>query len=209
MRTKIVGSLRASILAKLALFAALLHAQDATLKALKDRAERGTLSDRREFVRGDTGKWNDAAMLQHAPPLAQKPPGISLDDWADQLSENKTETTAADENWLIFRTRQLDDNDRVWVEKIERHGNEFTVVLNEAIWQGRYFKTFTYYEVTAVNLGKLPLGEYTVKWFVKPLTFKQLEKPAQPNRDNKDNWPLDEQPAERKAIELRTAFSVR
>lgn len=187
-----------------------LHAQEAhTIRALKDRAERGTLSDKREFVRGDTGKWNDKATLQPAPPLQQKPPGMSLDDWADEIAEKKAATTDADDNWLIFRTRQLDDHDRVWIEKIERRGNEFTVVLHEAIWQGKYFKTFTYYEVTAVNLGPLPPGDYTVKWLVKPLTFKQLEKPAQPNRDLKDNWPLDEQPVAGKPVELQVAFSTR
>lgn len=193
--------------------ALLLHAQEAppatNLKALRERTERGTLSDQREFVRGDTGKWNDKATLQHAPPLQQKPPGMSLDNWAEELAETKAATTATDDNWLIFRTRQLDDNDRVWIEKIERRGNEFTVELNEAIWRGRYFKTFTYYEVTAVNLGPLPPGNYSVKWLVKPLTFKQLEKPAQPNRDNKENWPIDEQPAGDKPAELQAAFTVR
>ena len=124
------------------------------------------------------------------------------------MAEKTPQTKTTDDNWLIFRTRQLDDSDRVWVEKIERRGNEFTVTMSEAIWQGRYQKTFTYYEVTAVNLGPLPPGDYEVKWVVKPLTFKQLEKPALPNRDNKDNWPTDEQPAGGKPVELQTAFSV-
>ncbi|MEQ1859079.1 MAG: hypothetical protein ABMA13_04020 [Chthoniobacteraceae bacterium] len=190
--------------------AMLLQAQESqTIKAVKDRSERGTLSDQRQMVRGDTGKWSDKSTLQHAPPLRQKPQGVSLDDWADQLAEKNVATTSGDDNWLIFRSRQLDDNDRVWIEKIERRGSEFTVVLHEAIWQGNYFKTFTYYEVTAVNLGPLPPGNYSVKWLVKPLTFKQLEKPAQPNRDNKDNWPIDEQPAAGKPVGLRAAFSVR
>lgn len=188
----------------------MLQAQEVTvIKAVRDRAQRGTLSDQRQFVRGDTGKWSDAAMLQHAPPLVQKPQGLLLDEWAEQLAEKKTATTAGDDNWLIFRSRQLDDNDRMWIEKIERRGNEFTVTMHEAIWQGNYFKTFTYFEVTAVNFGRLPPGDYTVKWLVKPLTFKQLEKPAQPNRDNKDNWPTDEQPASGKPVELHAVFSVR
>jgi len=63
---------------------------------------------------------------------------------------------ATDDNCLIFQTRQLDDNDRVWVESVERQGNEFTIVMKEAIWQGYYYKTFTGYEVLVVNLGKLP-----------------------------------------------------
>ncbi len=189
---------------------AMLNAQESTtLKAVKDRAERGTLSDQRQLVRGDTGKWNDSATLQHAPPLAQKPQGMSLDDWADELSEKKPATTAADDNWLLFRTRQLDDNDRVWIEKIERSGNAFTITMHEAIWQGNYFKTFTYYEVDAVNLGKLSVGDYTVKWIVKPLTFKHLEKPREAQNNYQTNWPTDDQPGSGKAVELKAAFSVR
>jgi hypothetical protein len=188
----------------------MLHAQESqTVKVLKDRSERGTLSDQRQMIRGDTGKWNDAAKLQHAPPIQQKPQGLSLDDWADQLAEKKVVTTAADDNWLLFRTRQLDDSDRVWIERIERRGDEFTVTLNEAIWQGRYQKTFTYYEVTAVNLGPLPPGNYSVKWLVKPLAFKQLEKPREAQQNYQTNWPTDEQPAAGKPVELQAAFSVR
>ncbi|MDZ4401888.1 hypothetical protein [Prosthecobacter sp.] len=188
----------------------MLHAQESTvIKTVKDRAERGTLSDQRQLVRGDTGKWNDAATLQHAPPLAQKPQSMSLDDWSDELSEKKPATTATDDNWLLFRTRQLDDNDRVWIEKIERSGNAFTITMHEAIWQGNYFKTFTWYEVTAVNLGKLPAGDYTVKWIVKPLTFKQLEKPREAQNNYQTNWPTDDQPGSGKAVELKAAFSVR
>lgn len=190
--------------------AVLLHAQESqTIKALKDRSERGTLSDQRQMVRGDTGKWSDKPTLQHAPPIEQKPQGVSLDDWADQLAGRKPEAAASEDNWLIFRTRQLDDNDRVWIDRIERRGNEFTVVLHEAIWQGRYNKTFTYYEVTSVNLGKLPPGNYSVRWLVKPLTFTQLEKPREAQRDYLTNWPVDDQPASAKPVELHAGFSVR
>ncbi len=55
-----------------------------------------------------------------------------------------------------------------------------------------------------MNLGKLPPGEYTVKWMVKPLTFKQLEGPGAP----KDGWPKDEQPGGAKPLALSIAFSV-
>jgi hypothetical protein len=178
------------------------------IKTVKDRAERGTLSDQRQIVRGDSGKWNDAATLLHAPPIQQKPQGMSLDDWTDELTEKKPSAKADDDHWLLFRTRQLDDNDRVWIEKMERRGNEFIVTTHEAVWQGSYFKTFTYYEVTAVNLGKLPPGDYTVKWIVKPFTFTQLEKPREAQNNYQTNWPTDEQPAERKPVELTVEFRV-
>jgi hypothetical protein len=188
-------------------------AGDSWTRSLKDRTERGTLQDAFQNVRGDSGKWRDEPILQHAPPLAQKPPKLPLDDWADQLLEKADfATTANDDNWLFFRTRQLDDNDRLWIERIERKGNQFTVVLSEAIWQGRYFKTFTYYGVFGVNLGKLPPGKYEAKWVVQPLSFKQFEGDGRPSRqvDGRpvDNWPKDERPAEKKPVELKTTFTV-
>lgn len=186
------------------LFTGLLHSQE-VVKAVQDRTQRGTLSDQRQLVRGDTGKWNDAAMLLHT----KKPTGMPLDDWFDESSEKKPAVTAADESWLLFRTRQHDDNDRVWIEKIERNGNEFTITMHEAIWQGNYFKTFTYYEVDAVNLGKLPAGDYSVKWVVKPLTFKYLEKPREAQNNYQTNWPTDDQPGSGKPVELKAAFSVK
>lgn len=179
-----------------------------TLRAVKERHERGTLSDQRELVRGDSGKWRDAARLQVAPSIQRKSAGVKLDDWADELAEAQPPTKATDDNWLIFRTRQLDDNDRVWIERIERSGNTFTVTMHQAIWQGKYFKTFTYYEVTAVNLGKLPPGAYTVKWIVKPFTFKQLEKPREAVQNYQTNWPVDDQPTRGKAVELKAELSV-
>ena len=177
---------------------------DSWTKALKDRAKRGTLHDVFQNVRGDSGKWNDEPILQHALPIRQKPAKMSLDDWADQLLERDFQTTSNDDNWLLLRTRQLDDNDRVWVERIDRRGNQFTIVVSEAIWQGRYSKTFTYYSALGVNLGKLAPGKYEAKWIIKPLVFKQFEGDGRPN----DNWPKDERLADRKPTESRITFSV-
>lgn len=172
-------------------------------RALEQRAARGTLADRRELVRGDTGKWNDAARIQLAPPLERKPPGRSLDDWgADTNVVRAIKPTVTNDFSVIFRSRQLDDNDRVWVERIERQGNEFVITMNEAVWQGWYQKTFTYYQVLGVNLGKLGPGSYSVKWRIQPLDFKRFEDPGQP----RDNWPKDEAPARRKPVELSLSF---
>jgi hypothetical protein len=118
-----------------------------------------------------------------------------------------------EDNWLLFKTRQLDDNDRLWIERIEREGNQFTIVFSEAIWQGRYMKTFTFYNVYGVNLGKLPPGTYTAKWVTKPLEFRAFEgtgKPVdqQPNQPPTDNWPKDEHPADEEASELTVEFTV-
>jgi hypothetical protein len=180
---------------------------DAWTRTLKQRSERGTLSDQRESVRGDSGKWNDEARLQHIPSLEGKPSGKSLDDWADaQVAGKEPQTaTANDDHWLMLRTQQLDDNDRVWVERIERRGNEFEIVLRHAVWRGKYSKNFTFYQVEAVNLGKLPPGNYTAKWIIQPLEFTRYEDPGQP----RDNWPKDELPSSnRKPVELTTEFTV-
>ena len=165
----------------------------------------------RESVRGDTGKWNDAAILQVAPPLATKPPSLNLDNWADQLLETTVQPRANGEIWLLFRTRQLDDNDRVWVEKVDLLGKEITVTMREAIWQGNYFKTFTYYEVLAVNLGIQTAGDYTVKWVVEPLVFKQFDGDGKPFAKNgkPQNRPKDAVPGKGEAVTVEVKFEVK
>ena len=181
-----------------------LRAQDWT-KESRDRVKRAALHDSVQQVRGDSGKWNDEARLQHAPPLAQKPAKMSLDAWADQLLKVKVELTDQDDNLLILRTEQLDDNDRVWVERIERRGRQLTIVANQAKWQGKYFRNFTYYQVIGLNLGKLEPGTYEAKWIVQPLTFAKFD------GDGKaldSNWPRDESPVAKKPTERRLTFVV-
>jgi len=186
---------------------------DSWTRTLTERAERGTLQDVFQKVRGDTGRWSDEPRLLHAPPVETKPAKTSLDDWLDQLLEKPAHVaTASEDNWLLLRTRQFDDNDRLWVERIERRGNQFTLTLNEAIWQGKYSKTFTFYHVYGVNLGKLPPGDYDAKWVIAPLTFKQFEGDGRPasfaSGKQLDNWSKDEAPAEKKPVELRIKFRV-
>jgi hypothetical protein len=183
---------------------------DTWTKEVQDRTKRGTLRDAYQKVRGDSGKWNDDPKLQHAPPLSLKPANMSLDDWYDRLERTRRRPlTPADDNWLLFKTKQLDDNDRVWVERVERGRNQFTVTLNQAIWKGRYQKTFTYYNVFGVNLGKLAPGSYEVKWIIKPLVFRQFEGNGRPlDEERRDNWSKDERPADKKPVELSTTFKV-
>lgn len=181
-----------------------LRADDWTRES-KDRAKRAALHDSGQLVRGDSGKWNDRARFQHAPPIAQKPAKQSLDGWADQLLKEKVELTDKDDNWLIVRTEQLDDNDRVWINRIERRGRQITVIANEAKWQGKYFRNFTCYHVIGVNLGKLEPGKYEVKWTVRPLVFTKFDGDGKPIENN---WPMDERPADKKPVELNLAFTV-
>ena len=180
---------------------------DKWTQQLKDRSKRGTLHDAYQKVRGDSGKWNDDPKLQHVPPPPSKTP---LDDWYDQMERTRRlPLTPKDDNWLLFKTQQLDDNDRLWIERIERDGNQFTVVLNQAIWHARYQKTFTWYGVFGVNLGKLPAGKYEARWVIKPLVFKQFEGNGR-SRDEKrrDNWSKDERPSDKKPVKLTAGFVV-
>ena len=170
----------------------------------KDGAKRDALHDASQQVRGDSGKWRDEPGLQHAPPIETKPAKTSLDDWADVLERKDFQLTADNESWLIFRGRQLDDNDRVWVERIERLENKVAVVIHQAKWQGRYFKTFTYYPVIAVNLGKLEEGKYEVQCVVKTPTFTQFDGDGKPTV----NWPKDERPADSKPLEMKLSFTI-
>jgi hypothetical protein len=181
-----------------------LAAQDWT-KESKDRAKRAALHGSAQLVRGDSGKWNDDAQLLHAPPIEQKPAKMSLDAWTDQLLKKKIELTEKDDHWLIFRTAQLDDNDRIWVERIERRGRTITVVANQAKWQGKYFRNFTCYEVIGLNLGKLEPGQYEAKWLSQPLVFSKFDGDGKPVNTN---WPKDDRPADKKPAEVRLMFSV-
>lgn len=173
-------------------------------RVLKPAAERDSLSDRTLHIRGDSGKWTEKPRLQHAPPIARKPAVLALDDWADQLPDQKVTTDSNDDNWLLFRTKQLDDNDRVWIDRIERKGNRFTVVTKQAIWQGRYRKNFTYHKLLAVNLGRLEPGRYQVRWTLVPMEFRQFERPGSP----RNQWPKEVQPAEGEPEVLKLAFTV-
>lgn len=106
--------------------------------------------------------------------------------------------------WLIFRTAQLDDHDRLWIKKIERKKDHITIVLNHAVWQGDYAKNFTWYGIFAVNPGTLPPGKYQAKWIVKPFGFLQFEDPG----NRRTSWPKDEQAIEGKDISVATSFTV-
>jgi len=179
-------------------------ADDWTREA-KDRDKRAALHNSAQLVRGDSGKWNDDARLQHAPPIEQKPAKATLDSWADDLLKKTVELTEKDDNWLILRTAQLDDNDRVWVEKIERRGQQITVVANQAKWQGKYFRNFTYYQAIGLNLGKLEPGKYEVKWIAQPMEFTKFDGDG---KAVETSWPKDEKAVDKKPTELRLTFTV-
>jgi hypothetical protein len=197
----------------LAVLIAPLDAQDTPAEArtgrdwvleLKDRARRSRLHDAAQQVRGDSGKWNDEPRLQPAPGPEIKPAGLALDDWCDRLLQSNEQPAGNQEVWLFFRGRQLDDNDRMWIERIERRGNQFEIVACEAAWQGRYFRNFTYFHVIGVNLGKLEPGRYEARWTIKPLAFGAFDRPGPPA----EAWPEDERPRGEKPAEYTATWTV-
>lgn len=157
------------------------------IKSIDSPSERGTIEDKSERIRGDSGKWRDDARLQVAP--SPDPDAPSFDDWADGLPDDPGSFEAGKEVWLIYRTEQLDDNDRVWVESVKRdlENGKITVVFARATWQGNYRKNFTWYSATGVNLGPLPAGNYEVEWIEKLFEFRQFDDPAK----RQDAWPAD------------------
>lgn len=174
-------------------------------RELAEPVQRGKLQDAFQFVRGDTGKWSDEPKLLCAP-LTDKPSKTSLDEWFDQMERRRGAPPRADEDaWLLFRTRQFDDNDRIWIERIERRGKRISIVMNEAIWQGKYFKTFTFYQTYGINLGKLAPGEYSVDWTIRSRAFRQFAGEGKPTPEN---WPNDDAPAEKKPVVITMKISV-
>jgi hypothetical protein len=189
--------------AVLALLATPLWADDWT-RELEDRADRNRLAGAAQWIRGDSGKWNDEPRLQAAPALEKKPPKLSLDDWCDQLLQSEVQFKSGEDVWLFFRSRQLDDNDRMWIERVARRGDQFEVVACEAVWQGKYFKNFTGYHVLGVNLGKLAPGRYDAKWTIQPLTFRKFDRPP----PLAAAWPLEASPQEQEPVVLDVTIEV-
>lgn len=173
-------------------------------KAISDRAQRGTLHDALQVVRGDSGRWSDACALRMAPSLQRKPASTSFDDWFDELSAQAPPLAARDDVYLLLRTAQLDDNDRLWLQRVERRGNSLHVVFQHAVWQGYYRKNFTYYQVFAVQLGPLEPGTYEVTCGIEPLAFTKFGGDGRPQ----DNWPADDEPADRPPVELSTSLII-
>ncbi len=155
-----------------------------------------TLSQVYEFVRPSSGVTSKEDQLIVVP--GPKPKDQTPSQWFGGGLKAGNDPTADQETWLLFRSMQLNDNDRMWIERVERAGDTFTVTMSRAHWSGAYAKNGTFHEVHGVNLGKLPAGKYTVKWIVRKSSFKEF---------GKDGWPKDLKPAQ--PTELKASFPVR
>lgn len=165
------------------------------LKQVKSPKNRGTLRDAYQHV--TTGKRTIRDELQVAPPIDKLGVYVELETLFETLKQKRIRFSSDGNTWLLFRSKQLDDNDVEWIERVERRGNEFTVTSRRAIWDGDYAKNITFHNVFGINLGKLAAGKYTVKWVIRRSRFLEFDK---------QRWPKDEKPA--KPMELKASFRV-
>jgi RNA polymerase sigma factor (sigma-70 family) len=154
-----------------------------------------TLSHVHEYVRSGPKSEGDQMIVVPGP----KPKEQTPSRWFGSGPKAGNDPTADQETWLLFRSKQLNDFDRMWVERVERADDTFTVTMSRAIWLGPYSANATFHEVHGVNLGKLPAGKYTVKWVVRESGYEKF---------GKDGWPPeDRKPAG--SAELKASFPVR
>jgi hypothetical protein len=97
-------------------------------------------------------------------------------EWFNSRLKADNVLTADQDTWLLFRSKQLNRTYGMWIERIERDENTFTVTMNgpEAAAGDDH------YEVHGVNLGKLPTGTYKVKWIIRSGRPPKDSKPAEP-----------------------------
>jgi hypothetical protein len=153
-----------------------------------------TLSHVHEYVRPSSGVTSKEDQLIVVP--GPKPKERTPSQWFNSGLKADNDLAADQEAWLLFRSKQLSDFDRMWVERVERADDTFTVTMSRAIWLGPYAANATFHEVHGVNLGKLPAGKYTVKWIVRESGYEEF---------GKDGWPpKDRKPAQ--SAELKTSF---
>jgi hypothetical protein len=156
---------------------------------------RFTLSHVEEFVpvgSGVTSKRDELIVL----------PGSKGDQrpsqWFDSGLKAKHDLTAGKETWLLFRSQQHNSDDRLWVERIDRAGNTFTVTMNRAVWVGPNPVKGTFHQIHGISLGEVPAGKYVARWVIRDSTYTEVGKDRRP----KNLKPPTSQ-------EVQTSFQVR
>lgn len=104
-----------------------------------------------------------AEMLVVPGPRPQKQ---ALSQWIQSRLKADNVLTADQETWVLFRSQAMSDHDRMSIERIEQQGNLFIVTMNYTPYLGPLWRNAMYHEVHGINLGKLPAGDYTVKWMI-------------------------------------------
>eukprot|EP00913_Durusdinium_trenchii_P013392 g12573.t1 len=164
------------------------------LKQVKTPADRGTLHDAYQRVRRPPTTRDE---LRYVKPISRKPARQSLKQWFDD--RGAWIHSARDEAWVLFRSKHFSDNDRMWIQKITRKGNHFTVVMHRGIWLGPYYRNVGFHEYHGVNFGKLAPGDYKVAWLVMDQGFTKIDARG---------FPADGKPFEIVTARLSTSFTV-
>jgi hypothetical protein len=144
--------------------------------------------------------------LQCVGPLSWVNKGETLYAYGVRLAHKDFAIGEGDDNILLFtmaRSTMREVDDQMWVDKVERKGNNFVVHMQFAEWMGGCGSSAICQAVFAVNIGKLSRGDYTAQWVIDPLQFEHQDQ---------DGWPKDAQPAEitewNKQVTLQVKFSV-
>lgn len=147
------------------------------IRVLKSPAGYGTLRDAYRKVRRGAPQKRDE--LRHAFSITAKHLRNLPATFAG-LRNAGFQNTTNDDNWLLFRSKQLNDNDRQWISRIVRQGNTLTIDFTRAVWTGDYAENDTFNEILGVNLGKLPAGRYSVKWRFGHVRFRKFDRRGWP-----------------------------
>lgn len=169
------------------------------LKQVKTSKDRGKLRDAYQKSRNRKKTTHDE-FLRATHPADRIYSYIDLDGWFDvNKKSKKRHLTTGDNNWLMFRSKQVDDQVKSWVTANERNGDPFTIRMTRSVWTGNYTVNITYHDVIGVNLGKLPAGKYKAKWIIDRASHKEFDK---------ENWPTDDAIIKKQEVELLTSFVV-
>ncbi len=171
------------------------------LKQVTQPSDRGKLHDAHQKLHGNPRATINDELL-HVPPVDEIAKYTDYDAWFNTIKKRGKVTVAADKNqWVMFRSTQVNDNDRMWIDRIERRGDTFTIHMTRAIWRGVYTRNVTFHELFGVNLGKLPAGRYKAVWVITPAAYKDPDARGYPKQ-------LLDEKRFRKGESLKTTLTV-
>jgi RNA polymerase sigma factor (sigma-70 family) len=144
-----------------------------------------------------TIKTKDVLLVVNGPKPKDNTPG----EWFETSLKADYDLTTDQETWLLFRSREVKHADSLWVERIEREGNTFTVTATLATYTGIIDgKNPPSHLVVGVNLGKQQAGQYAVKWIMNHASFTKV---------GKQGWPEDAKPSATKPVEIKIPFRIK
>ena len=168
---------------------------------IQEPKKREPLHDVLQEVRGKRSKQDQLWVVPGGPHILRMSKEGNLSVWLDTLAFKQQVALMADKDtWLLFRSKQLNDNDRVWIESIDRSKvgrGRIEVVCRRAVWNGRATENATYHPVFGVNLGRLAAGTYEATWVVRECSFREFDE---------ERRPKDIEAVDSEAVHLKKGF---